>query len=451
MSSLDRYYLKFRTFRFWIQRILRMCRKCKIEIYGKCQICQMFQIQQKFRNWMPLIWIVIFAVIVLIVTYPVSCYAEEEESSTGSIQQEERQSDTRLPHNGEENTSTESMLNELELESVQQAVDDFFGEDYSLEGMVQELMDGKSAMDLLSWKDLVKDLLWEAIGVQRNGLVQIMLLILLASVFSGFIGALEKKELEQVSFYVTYLLLMAILLKVFQTFCGEIETVLEGSVEFMKALLPSYFLALTAAEGTSTALFFYQMMLGLIYVTDILMLKILLPGIKIFFLVDQVNYLTGEDFLSKMADLIKNGVLWTLKTVAGIIFGIQLIQRLISPAVDALKRTIIGKSASVIPGVGNLFSGITEIVLGSAVLIKNCLGAAAVILMILAAVPPLIRLGVGSVIYQIVAAVVQPIADKRLVGSIHSAGISIGLLLRLLITVEVLFLLTIAILAGALG
>ena len=48
------------------------------------------------------------------------------------------------------------------------------------------------------------------------------------------------------------------------------------------------------------------------------------------------------------------------------------------------------------------------------------------------------------------AAVVQPVTDKRMVGCIHTMGESLGLLVRLLLTMEILFLLTIAILAGSL-
>ena len=47
-------------------------------------------------------------------------------------------------------------------------------------------------------------------------------------------------------------------------------------------------------------------------------------------------------------------------------------------------------------------------------------------------------------------ALVQPVTDKRMVGCIHTMGESLGLLVRLLLTMEILFLLTIAILAGSL-
>lgn len=53
-----------------------------------------------------------------------------------------------------------------------------------------------------------------------------------------------------------------------------------------------------------------------------------------------------------MTELLKNGILWALKSMIGVIVGIQLIQRMISPAVDTLKRSVIGRTAGAIPGVG---------------------------------------------------------------------------------------------------
>ena len=218
----------------------------------------------------------------------------------------------------------------------------------------------------------------------------------------------------------------------------------------MKALLPAYYIALTGACGVATATAFYQMILILIFLTEKILLLFILPAIRMYLVLELINFLTKEEFLSKMTELLKNGILWALKSMVGVIVGIQLIQRLISPAVDTLKRSLIGRTAGALPGVGNLFSGITEVVLGSAVLIKNCLGAAAIVILLLAGAAPLCRMGISALVYQFLAALVQPVTDKRMVGCIHTMGESLGMLVRMLLTMEILFLVTVAILAGSL-
>lgn len=345
----------------------------------------------------------------------------------------------------------EDIMGDLELEEVDKAVEELLEEDVSLGDMVREMMEGGQALEGDELKNAAVKALAETAGIQRETWIHILLLVLLSSVLTNLSKVFDDRQISEISFYMIYLFLFVILLKCFDGFSAQISQALGGITEFMRALLPAYYLALAASNGVSTAGIFYQMIIFIIYIAEKVILNLLLPGTRIYLLMALVNYLTGEQFLSKMTELLRDGILWTLKTIVGIVLGIQLIQRMVSPAVDALRQTVIGKTAGFLPGVGNLFNGITEMVLGSAILIKNCVGAAAVIIMLLAAIPPAIRLGVNVVFYQLAAACVQPVTDKRMVGCLHTMGESIGILLKLLLAIEILFLLTVAILAGSLG
>lgn len=345
----------------------------------------------------------------------------------------------------------EEMLEELNLSDVEEAVDELLQEDLSFQNMVKDMMEEGRIWLPKEWKKTGIRLLMESLGIQRKILLPLLLLAVTASLMAGFSSVLEERQIGEVSFYIVYLFLFVLLLKNFESFASQIGEILEKITEFMRALLPSYFLALSASDGISTAGIFYQMIIGIIFLVEHLILKILLPGVRFYFLIELMNYLTKEEFLSKMTELLKTGIQWAMKTMVGTILGLQLIQRLISPAVDALKRTVWGRTAEAIPGVGNIFGGITEMVLGLAVLLKNCLGAAVLVLLLLTAIPPVIRLGVSSICYRLLAALIQPVTDSRIAGCIQTMGEGVGMLLKILFTVEILFFLTIAILAGSLG
>ena len=337
----------------------------------------------------------------------------------------------------------EEALGELDLKEVEMAVDQLLEEKQSMRGMIRDILKSGQAFSAEQWKAVIQQGVWDAMGIQKETCVHILVLVLLSGVF-------QNNQIGDISFYMIYLLLFLLLLQAFDEMTGQMERLLEGVAVFMKALLPAYYIALTGACGVATATAFYQMILILIFLTEKILLLFLLPAIRIYLVLELINFLTKEEFLSKMTELLKNGILWALKSMIGVIVGIQLIQRMISPAVDTLKRSVIGRTAGAIPGVGNLFSGVTEVVLGSAVLIKNCLGAVAIVILLLAGAAPLCRMGISALAYQFLAAVVQPVTDKRMVGCIHTMGESLGLLVRLLLTMEILFLLTIAILAGSL-
>lgn len=370
---------------------------------------------------------------------------ETDRLQTGIVQSEDTQGE-----DGPQQTE-EEILGDLDLEDVQKTVDGLLEEEISLTEMIGQMMEGELPLQRETLWAMVEKLLWDAAGLQKSTCVHILLLVILSSVLANLSRVFGDQQIGEITFYMVYLLLFVILLRTFGTFAQEIRTALAGIVEFMRGLLPAYYLAITAASGISTATVFYQMIILVIFLAETVILSALLPGIYIYLLMELVNHLTREEFLSRMAELLKNMIAWSLKTIVGILVGLQLIQRLISPAVDALKRTAVGRTAGAIPGIGNMINGVTEMVLGSAVLVKNSLGAAAAVILVLVGLSPVIRLGISTVFYQFLAALVQPVADRRMVGCLHTMGESIGMLLKLLVTVEVLFLLTIAILAGSLG
>ncbi len=277
-------------------------------------------------------------------------------------------------------------------------------------------------------------------------MIHVVLLVLLASLFSNFSNVFNNGQMGEISFYIVYMLLLAALVHSFGTLSIEISEGLTGFVTFMKALMPSYFLAVTAATGSATAMVFYEVVLVLVYVVQVIFLKGVLPGIHIYVLLQLVNFLHSEDFLSKMAELVRTIVEWVMRTCIAVVIGMQIIQNMISPAIDTLKRDVIGKTAAAIPGIGNAINGVTEVALGTAVLVRNGLGVIGIIVILCVGLPPVIRLGMTTLLYKLLAAIVQPISDKRMVGALATIGDGCMLLLKVLLTMELLFLITIAVL-----
>ena len=56
--------------------------------------------------------------------------------------------------------------------------------------------------------------------------------------------------------------------------------------------------------------------------------------------------------ISRTTELLRQGILWTLKTMFGIIVGFHVIQGLVLPQADALKNASAMRLAQMIPGVG---------------------------------------------------------------------------------------------------
>ena len=370
--------------------------------------------------------------------------AENEEAENEEETEEKSEEEVRRDA---QSATEEKLMDDMELEQMQDAVNELLGEEsFSLEDALHKILSGEKLFSKEYFISLAKNLLYSNLAAERDTMIHVVLLVLLAALFSNFSNVFNNGQMGEISFYIVYMLLLVSLVHSFGTLSIEISEGLTGFVTFMKALMPSYFLAVTAATGSATAMVFYEIVLVLVYVVQVIFLKGVLPGIHIYVLLQLVNFLHSEDFLSKMAELVRTVVEWTMRTCIAVVIGMQIIQNMIGPAIDTLKRDVIGKTAAAIPGIGNAINGVTEVALGTAVLVRNGLGVIGIIVILCVGLPPVIRLGMTTLLYKLLAAVVQPISDKRMVGALATIGDGCMLLLKVLLTMELLFLITIAVL-----
>jgi len=114
-----------------------------------------------------------------------------------------------------------------------------------------------------------------------------------------------------------------------------------------------------------------------------------------------------------------------------------------------VKRSAVNRTVEAIPWIGDVTGGVAEVALGSAVLIKNGIGAAGMVIAVMVCAVPVIRLVLLAFIYKFVAAMVQPVSDKRITACIGGVSEGYGLLLQILLYTALFFLITLAVIAGA--
>lgn len=283
----------------------------------------------------------------------------------------------------------------------------------------------------------------------RKNLVYMLLIAVIAAIFTNFSGAFQSRQVSEISFYVLYMLLITMCLTTFRVAMEGLEGKLEALLDFMRLLCPGYFMAVSLASGTSSSLMFYGMVLLLIYVVEMLVLRLLLPLINVYIMIQAMNYLVGENVLSELADLIRKLITWILRSLLGCVVGMNVIQGLLSPTIDTLKRSTLTKAVESVPGIGSLFGGVTDVLLGTAVLIKNGIGMAGAVILVLICSIPVIQMAAMTFLYKFAAAMVQPVSDKRITGCIRSVSEGYRLMLKVLYTTLILFLITIAVVAAS--
>ena len=266
---------------------------------------------------------------------------------------------------------------------------------------------------------------------------------------ANFSGAFGERQASEIAFYILYMLLIALCLNGFRLAVSEMETSLNFLLEFMKVLCPTYFLAVTAASGSVTSMFFFEVVLFLIFLAEAVILNFLVPLVNVYMMIQVMGNLTGEEFLSQFAELLEKLTGWTLKTMLACVIGINVVQGILSPALDSLKRSFVTKTVEAIPGLGNMAGSVMDVVLGTAVLIKNGIGMAGAVIAAGICIIPIVKLLLLAFLYKTVAAVTQPISDKRITACIGGVSEGYEMLVKVMATTGILFLLTIAVVAAS--
>ena len=338
-----------------------------------------------------------------------------------------------------------SMVDELDFDEIEQSVDEILGGEFQFENTVMELLSGEQPFTLEGFVAAVVEQLQNNWRTEKHLLLSILLLGIAAALMSNFSNIFQNQQIAEVSFEITYLLLFLILLQIFSGAMEITREVLLGIQDFMNVLVPAFCLAVTMASGSTTALVFYEFFLGLIYFIQRLIQNGLMALIQVHVILVFVNHLTKEEYLSQMKEMASKVTVWLLKSMLAVVIGFNTIQGILNPAVDSLKTTLFSRAAEMIPGIGNIAGSVTDVVLGSSVLIKNGIGVAALVVIVLICLMPLVKLGVLMMLLELAAALLQPVSDKRMTGCVAGVGEGIRLLFRVVFTTAVLFMLTIAV------
>lgn len=340
----------------------------------------------------------------------------------------------------------ETIWKEFEFSEIEDLLDDIFPEKKTdFQDLIKKMLSGQTEPSLQVIGEMISDQFFYEWKSSKAGMVHILLIVIVAAVFTNFSNVFQNKQISEISFYVLYLLLITIGLNSFRILIVSASENLERLIGFMKVLGPVYFLAVAFAAGSSTSILFYNLVLLLIYLVELVILNFLIPFVQVYIVVKVMNNLSEEDYLSKFAELCETVIAWTLKTLLAGVTGVNIIQGLLSPAIDSLKRSVVGRSAEAIPVVGDAIGGVTEVMLGTAVLIKNGIGVAGALVCIGICLVPIIQMAVVTLLYKLIAAMIQPVSDKRIVGCISSIADGSQMLLRIIFTTGVLFLLTIVV------
>jgi stage III sporulation protein AE len=106
-------------------------------------------------------------------------------------------------------------------------------------------------------------------------------------------------------------------------------------------------------------------------------------------------------------------------------------------------------SSNFVPVVGKLFSDAADTVVGASLIVKNALGITGVSVLLLICAFPAIKILALGLIYNVAAALMQPLGDSPIVKCLSVIGKSLTLVFGALATVGFMFFLAVTVIIAA--
>ena len=348
---------------------------------------------------------------------------------------------TYISVNGEEDID----MSMYDFGGIDEVLDRSEYEGQSFSDMVDELLKGDSEGIFIDIFSMAGDKLFGEIGYNKDVIIRVVLLAVAAAMLSKLSAMFVNSKMSDMGFFSVYTLLMVLLVAAFAVNAQVATDIVSLLLDFMKCLIPAFFLAVGAGCGVSTSLGLYEIALVSIMAVEYIVLSFVIPAVSVYVVILILNNVLEEDYLSKFASVIETIIEWAIKMIPTIALGINLIGSIVLPSVDYAKSRGYRKIFGMIPGIGNSVDSFVEILTGSGSLIKNAIGGAALVIIIVLVAIPVIKLLVSCLMYKITAAIVQPMSDKRVTSSVEVMSKGANMLYRIILSCGLLFFLTIAI------
>lgn len=233
--------------------------------------------------------------------------AEEEQGETKSCEAE-----------------ADNLLNDFDLAAIENFMNEESGNgsfSFTFKELIKELIKGNFSEVFHECLLTLRDSLFGEITKNGKWIGQVLILGLIGAVFANFSSIFSNSQIAETGFYVTYLLMFTFLASSFLTGISITKELLSHIIEFMRALVPTYFLAVSFAGGSITSAAGYGWMLFSISIVEWLVLKLLMPLLRIYILFVLAGHMVKEDIFSKMTDLLDSSIRWGLKTMMGVVLA----------------------------------------------------------------------------------------------------------------------------------
>ena len=355
-------------------------------------------------------------IFILILIIPTNALAETEEEIMSSTQ---------------EKFNISGFINQ-----AQEYTGDFF-EDMDLSDIFNQAVQGKVNNQTI-YKKIIK-ILGNEVSSNIKILISILVIIVIHGILKSITDSLDNSNVSQIIYFVQYILIVTLIMSNFTEIIKLIKETANNLVGFINLLMPLLLTLMVYTGNITTSSVLEPIVLFISNFIGNIIIDALIPIVLIIVVFSIISKISDRVQVEKISKFLKSGVVWFLGIVLTIFVGVVSLEGTLSSSVDGVTaKTAKAVVSSVIPVVGKVLGDVVDSVLGCGVILKNAVGVVGVIVIIGICILPVLKIATLSIMYSLASAVVQPVADDKIVKLLDEMSGVFKLLLAILCSLSVI-------------
>lgn len=288
--------------------------------------------------------------------------------------------------------------------------------------------------------------------VLYNGklLVTIVMLTVFSMVLETLQNAFERNSVSKVAYSITYLVLVIIAVNSFHVAIGYARGAIEDMMTFMLAMVPLLLTLLASMGSIVTVSVLHPLIIFMIHAVGTVIYTIVFPLLFFSAVLHIASALTDKFKVTQLANLLRTIAVGTMGVLLTVFLGIISVQGITGAVTDGVTlRTAKFVTGNLVPVVGRMFSDAADTVISASMLAKNAIGLAGVIVLIFLCAFPALKILTLALIYNVSAAVMQPLGDSPIVKCLQTIGKTMIYVFAALAAVSLMFFLAVTIILTA--
>ncbi|CAN7709556.1 stage III sporulation protein AE [Paenibacillus sp. LjRoot56] len=301
----------------------------------------------------------------------------------------------------------------------------------------------------ISMKSIFKGLLsyvFHEIIINGKLLASIVVLTVFSMILETLQSSFERNTVSKLGYTITYMVLIIIAINSFSVAIGYAKTAISSMIQFMFAIMPLLLTLLASMGNVTSVAILHPLIVFMIHSVGTAIYVFVFPLLFFSAVLHIVSSLSDKFKVTQLANLLRTVSLSMLGVFVTIFLGVISIQGTAGAVRDGVAiRTAKYITGNFVPVVGRLFSDATETVIGASLLVKNAIGLVGVVILVLLCAFPAIKILTLAFIYNLSAALMQPLGDSPIIACLQTIGKSLIYVFAALAAVSLMFFLALTI------